>query len=170
MSRSFRIELLDEHDREQFDCGQEELNKYFKTLVSQEVRRLVTKCYVLVENETEEVAGYYTLAAASVPLRDLPEQITKRLPRYPSVPVVRLGRMAVDLRYRQRKLGDVLIADAIQRSIESDIGICAVVVDAKDDALVEFYKKRGFISLSSAGRTLFLPLTGEPLKRLARST
>jgi ribosomal protein S18 acetylase RimI-like enzyme len=113
----------------------------------------------MVENETEKVAGYYTLAAGGVPIGDLPEQITKRLPRYPSVPVARIVRLAVDLRYRGRKLSDALIANAIQRSIVSDIAVFAVVVDAKDDALVAFYRDRGFISLPSARHTLFLPLS-----------
>ncbi len=166
MSRPFRIELLKKHDRTQFECGQEELDEYFKVRVGQDVRRRVTVCYVLVENESEEIAGYYTLAAGGVPVGELPEMITKRLPRYPSVPVARIGRLAVDQRYRGQKLGDALMADAIRRSIDSDVAVFAVVVDAKDDSLMAFYKNRGFVSLSSAPHTLFLPLS-EAIKRLA---
>lgn len=166
MSRSFRIELLEKHDRVGFDCGQDTLNKYFRSFVSEDVRRHLTVCYVVVENETDDVAGYYTLAAGGVLVGDLPKQLIKRLPRYPSLPVARIGRLAVDLRYRGRRLSDALIADAIRRSVESTVAVFAIVVDAKDESLVTFYRDRGFVSLSSAPNTLFLPLS-EAIKRLA---
>jgi len=166
MSCPFRIELLEKHDRTRFKCGQEELDEYFRGRVSQDVRRRVTTCYLLVDSESEEISGYYTLSAGGVPVGDLPEGITKRLPRYPSVPVARIGRLAVDLRYRGRKLSDALMADAIRRSIKSDIAVFAVVVDAKDESLVAFYMARGLVSLSSAPNTLFLPLS-DAIKRLA---
>ncbi len=60
------------------------------------------------------IAGYYTLAAAGVPLADMPAELAKRLPRYRSVPVARLGRLAVDQAYRGRKLGSALLWDAVQ--------------------------------------------------------
>ncbi len=85
------------------------------------------------------------------------------------MPVARIGRLAVDLSYRGRKLSDALMADAMRRSIESDIAVYAVVVDAKDDSLVKFYRDRVFISLPSAQDTLFLPLS-EAIKKLAKST
>jgi len=163
----FRIESLEKHDRTIFDCGVEPLNDYFLTRVRQDIRRHVTKCYVAVDNETEQIAGYYTLAAGAVVLNDLPEQIVKRLPRYPSVPIVRIGRLAVDWRYQGRKLGSALLADALKRSIDSEIAAFAAVVDAKDADAVAFYEHHGFMILPSSDKTLFLPLS-DALKRLAR--
>ena len=83
----------------------EALDQYFRRQVTQDVRRRVTACYVAIEVSGSEVAGYYTLAAAGIPLTDMPADLAKRLPRYPSVPVARLGRLAVHQSYRGRKLG-----------------------------------------------------------------
>jgi hypothetical protein len=77
--------------------------------VTQDVRRRATACYVAADAATSRIAGYYTLAAGGVLLSDLPDALTKRLPRYPSVPVARLGRLAVDAAYRGRKLGAALL-------------------------------------------------------------
>ena len=111
-----------------------------------------------VEADTGKVAGYYTLAAAGVPLGELPESLVKRLPRYPSVPVARLGRLAVDLAYRGRKLGGALVWDAAMRALRSEVAVAALVVDAKDEAAEAFYRHLGFVSLEGEGRRLVLPL------------
>ena len=83
---------------------------------------------------TGKVAGHYTLAAGGVPLTDLPESLTKRLPRYPSVPVARVGRLAVDKTFHGNKLGGALLADAAIRTIRamrSDVAVFALVVDTR---------------------------------------
>ena len=104
------------HDRERFACGVEALDVYFARQVTQDVRRRASACYVAVEAKTGKVAGYYTLAAGGVPLTDLPEALSKRLPRYPSVPVARVGRLAVDKAFHGNKLGGALLADAAIRA------------------------------------------------------
>lgn len=167
MTPPFRIELLGSHDREQFDCGVEALNDYFRVRVSQDVRRRVALCYVAIEEATDRVAGNYTLAASGVALGDLPKAVVKRLPRYPTVPAVRIGRLAVDRDFQGRKLGGVLLFDAIRRTCESGIAAFAVIVDAKDDHAAAFYKHYGFVPLESTGRSLFLPI-GDALKRLMK--
>jgi GNAT superfamily N-acetyltransferase len=156
----YRIERLDAHDRSGFDCGVPALNAYLKTQAGQEVRRRVTACFLLVEQASEAIAGYYTLAAGSVLLSDLPEATAKKLPRYPTVPIVRIGRLAIDFRYQGKKLGGVLLYDAIKRAAHSDIGAFAIVVDAKDDDAVAFYEHHGFIAFASAPRVLFLSIAG----------
>lgn len=157
----FHIDQLgDHHDRTGFACGVEALDWYFHTQVTQEIRRRATACYVAVEGQGVKVAGYCTLAAAGVALTDLPNDIIKRLPRYPSVPAARLGRLAVDTSYRGQKLGAALLWDAIQRSCRSEIAVFALIVDAKDDPAVRFYQHHGFVSFASQPRQLFLPLTG----------
>jgi ribosomal protein S18 acetylase RimI-like enzyme len=155
----FEIEPLGPtHDRAGFSCGVEALDRYFHEQVSQDVKRRATACYVAVEAATSKVAGYYTLAAAGVALSDLPEKLAKRLPRYPSVPVARLGRLAVALDYRGQKLGAALLWDAMARSARSEVAVFALVVDAKDDQAEAFYRHHGFQPFGGLARQLVLPL------------
>jgi GNAT superfamily N-acetyltransferase len=165
MTSPFVIEVLDsKHDRKVFSCGVEALDRYFRTQVTQEVRRRATGCYVAVDAVTAKVTGYYTLAAAGIPLADLPPELAKRLPRYPSVPVARLGRLAVDRAYRGQKLGAALLWDAVQRSLRSEVIVFALVVDAKDDQAEAFYQHHGFVSFGSQARQLVVPLTAFNMK------
>ena len=87
MSNPFRLELLgDAHDRTGFACGQDPLDRYFQTQATQDIRRRVATCFVAVEVTTGLVAAYYTLASAGIPIIDLPADLTKKPPRYPSIP------------------------------------------------------------------------------------
>jgi ribosomal protein S18 acetylase RimI-like enzyme len=156
----FLIEVLGaDHDRAGFSCGIEALDRYFREQVTQDVRRRATACYVAIDAATSQVAGYYTLAAAGVILADLPPALAKRLPRYPSVPVARLGRLAVDTAYRGRKLGGALLWDAVARSMRSEIAVFALVVDAKDEQAEDFYRHHGFVPFGGQAGQLVLPLT-----------
>ena len=102
-----------------FACGVEALDRYFREQVGQDIKRRATACYVAFDLATGKLAGYYTLSAAGVPLGELPESVVKKLPRYPSVPVARLGRLAVDMAYRGKGLGGALVWDAVSGSIRS---------------------------------------------------
>jgi GNAT superfamily N-acetyltransferase len=114
-------------------------------------------CFVALTGE-EYIAGFYTLAAASVLLTDLPSSTGKKLPRYPTVPAVRMGRLAVDQRFKGLGLGGALLADALARAAHSEIAACAMVVDAKDKKAADFYQHHGFIPFPNSPLTLFLPL------------
>lgn len=162
MGSSFRVTLLDGSlDRSGFVCGSEPLDRYFQQQVTQDMRRRVTACFVALSDE--RIAGYYTLASASVLLSDLPEKLQKKLPRYPSVPTVRMGRLAVDQSFKGQGLGGALLADALLRTRNAEIAAYALVVDAKDDLAVAFYLHHGFIAFASQPRTLFFPLAGLPV-------
>ena len=142
---TFFIEpLSSSHDRAGFACGVEALDRYFHQQVGQDVRRRVTACFVACETTTRNVAGFYTLAAASIPLAEMPAPLAKRLPRYPSVPVARLGRLAVATDCHGRKLGAALLWDAVDRATRSELAVCALVVDAKDEQAGQFYRHYGF--------------------------
>lgn len=154
----FRVTLLDSAcERSHFNSGSAPLDGYFHRQVTQDVRRRVTACFVALTSEGR-AAGYYTLASASVLLAQLPASIAKKLPRYPLLPAVRMGRLAVDREYRGCGLGGALLADALDRAIRAEIAAFALLVDAKDDPAAAFYRHHGFIALPSAGMTLFLPL------------
>ncbi len=160
MSARFCIEPLTGHNRSEFHCGVEPLDRYFKEQVTQDIRRRATSSYVAVEVETAKIAGYYTLSASGIPLSEMPEELVKRLPRYPLVPVARMGRLAVDTGFRGNKLGAALLWDAAMRAVRSEVTVFALVVDAKDEAAEMFYRHHGFIALRSvpASRQFLLPL------------
>lgn len=159
MTPAFVVERLgSQHDRANFQSGVEALDRYLHAQVGQDVRRRVSACFVAIECETRVVAGYYTLAMSAVPLSDLPEATVRKLPRYPTVPTARLGRLAVDARFRGQGLGGALLWDAVERARASEIAAFALLVDAKDDRAAAFYRHHGFLTLSGDARALFLPL------------
>lgn len=159
MSAAFEIAVLSAaHAREEFSSGVDALDRYFRDQATQDVRRRSSSCYVALHTQSGKVGGYYTLAAAGVPLTDLPEATIKKLPRYPSVPVARIGRLAVDLAFRGQQLGAALLWDAAMRAQRSEVGIFALVVDAKNDAAAAFYRHHGFVPFGSQPRQFVMPL------------
>jgi len=167
VSAPFRLEPLnDRRDRDAFTCGHEALDRYFRTQATQDIRRRIATCFVAVENASDRIAGFYTLAAASIPTNDLPADIIKKLPRYPTLPAVRIGRLAVDVNFQGRGLGAGLLADALRRILVSPSAAFAMLVDAKDDNAVAFYERYGFRTLVGHARTLYLPIaTAEKIFR-----
>ena len=154
----FRIEpLAPAHDRKMFSSGSEPLDRYFRELVTQDVKRRVSNCFVALDDE-DPVAGYYTFAATSLPLTELSAEEAKRLPRYPLMPAGLIGRLAIDRRFQGRRLGGALIMDAAARAAGSDPAIFALIVDAKDEAAAAFYEHLQFRRFASRPRTLFLPI------------
>jgi predicted N-acetyltransferase YhbS len=154
----FKIEPLQKkHDRTQFNSNSEALNRYFHQQVSQDIRRKLTTCYVAV-CKSNDIAGFFTLSSASIFLGDLPLSIPKKLPRYPTIPAVRMGRLAVDRRFNGKGLGGALLAEALVRSAGPEIAAFALVVDAKDEVAFAFYEHHGFIPLETDQMSLFFPL------------
>ena len=167
MEEAFRIEPLSgAHDRSQFVSGSEALDRYFQTQASQDIKRRIATCCVAVEEKRREVVGYYTLTATSVALSAFSPEIVKKLPRYPVVPAVLLGRLAVTRRHQGQGLGGVLLADALKRTSRAELGVFAMLVDAKDEAAQRFYEHHGFTLLPGDQRRLCLPIA-TALQRLA---
>lgn len=160
----FRVLPLDAaQDRTAFNSGSKALDDYFRQQITQDMRRRVTACFVALDRG-QQIAGYYTLASASLLFSDLPDTLAKKLPRYPSVPAIRMGRLAVDRGFQGQGLGAALLADALRRAIRSEIAAYAMLVDAKNDSAAGFYQHHGFILLADSPLTLFLPLaTAKPL-------
>ena len=71
-----------------------------------------------------------------------------------------LGRLAVSTDFRGQRIGETLLMDALHRSLElsRQVASAGVIVDAKDDSAVSFYKKYGFLELPTVKRRLFLPM------------
>ena len=158
MNAPFAIEkLANAHDRAALFCGVAALDRYLKEQASQDEKRHIATCFVALD-AAQAIAGYYTLAAASIPLSDLPKPVAKRLPRYPVVPAARLGRLAVSLAHRGKGLGGALVFDALIRAARSEVAAHAMIVDAKDGAAKAFYQHHGFLPFEHLPLTLFLPL------------
>lgn len=159
MTASLVIEPLDRsHDRKSLDCGVPALNRYLAEQASQDIRRRAAACYVAKDTDRDQIAGHYTLSAGDVALSALPPEIAGKLPRYPAVPVARVGRLAVILAFQGRKLGAALLWDAAARALRSEIAVFCLAVDAKDDQAAAFYAHFGFVALADHPRLLVLPL------------
>ncbi len=149
-----------QHDRTAFHCGAEALDRYLKQQARQDVDKRVAAPFVAVNPPDTRVLGYYTLSASVLTLADLPDELARKLPRYPQLPVTLLGRLAVDESTKGQGLGEHLLLDALHRSLAhaDQIVAMAVVVDAKDESAVSFYRHYGFLPLQSQPSRLFVPM------------
>ncbi|MBO9665485.1 MAG: GNAT family N-acetyltransferase [Bdellovibrio sp.] len=157
MSWSF-VSYDSKYIKENFDCGKPVLNNYLKTKMSQDMKRKAN-VPTLAINDRNEVVGYYTLSAGEVQFENFPAELKKKIAPYP-VSVARLGRLAVDQSMHGKGLGADLLAHAIRKTegVSQEIGMRALVVDAKDEDAESFYKHFGFDYLltNSSRKSLFL--------------
>lgn len=151
--------LRKEHERAEFSCGKPLLDSFLQALVSQYEKRRLGRTYVATEQGHCRVAGYYTLSAASCDVNFLPESLRKKLPNQP-VPTIHLGRLAVDLSSRGKRLGETLLFHALHAALDLSLKLGAFGVDlwAIDDDARTFYQKYGFVVLQDAPLHLFLPM------------
>jgi len=150
------VPIMEKVELQSFDCGIPELNDYLKRYAGQNRRKGLGRTYVLVPAEGEPLAaGYHTLSMAQVDLQNLPEPHRKNLPKYP-VPAVRLGRLAVDRKWQGTGLGEILLMDAIRRSVVAVQSVAAkfMIVDAKNKKAEEFYVRYGFHSFEGDSHSL----------------
>ncbi len=150
--------LAAQHDRTHFDCGDPSLNDFLRRLARQQAERGFNRTYVAAEAEGSQILGFYALSAGAVEFEHWPTGL--RLPRYP-VPVARIGRLAVDRRWQGQGIGRMLLRHALQVSVAlaCQIGLYAVVVDAKIAAAAAFYAHFGFQPFQDGSLRLFLPLS-----------
>ena len=161
MKLEFVIELLDKkHIRDNFDCGEESLNIFLKQFARQNSERGFGRTFVAVLPNETDVLGYYTISAGSVAFDAVPE----KLPRYP-IPTAHLGRLAADLKMRGQRLGELLLVDALARTVAvaEEFGIYAIELFALNENAKKFYLKYGFIELKDDKNHLYLPI--ETLKK-----
>lgn len=158
---AWTIEPFDKkrHDRAAFDCGVAALNDWLATKVGQFEKRDLARTYVLVEDGETAIRGYYALSNHTVVYDALPEDQAKGLPHI-DMPVVLIGRLAVDASLHGEGLGEFLLLDALRRAeyLATKIGVRAVEVDASNEAAKRFYKRYGFLALRDDPRHMFLPM------------
>lgn len=162
MARPYRVELLNAaHNRAAFSCGAPALDRYLQQQASQDMRRDVARVFVLCEGDRVDVLGYYTLSATSIEYVALPAALARRLPRYPTLPALLLGRLAINTGHQRQGLGRVLLSSALNRCLQvsqGDVAAMAVIVDAKDDDAARFYERSDFMRFPNQPARLFLPM------------
>jgi GNAT superfamily N-acetyltransferase len=147
------------HDRSGFSCGDELLDTFLKTLVTQYEKRRLGRTFVATVSGDNKVLGYYTSAAGSFALDALPEVARKGLPKHP-MPTVHLGRLAVAISCQGKRLGEALLFHFLHQALEisRNLGVFAIDVWAMHDEARPFYLKYGFIPLEDAPLHLYLPI------------
>jgi GNAT superfamily N-acetyltransferase len=158
---SWRIERLSRsHERRYFACGEATLDEYLARFARQNHESGIAKTFVAVEPDVpRRVIAYYSISAGAIDRENLPPRAAKRFPRFP-VPVARLSRLAVDQGFQGEGLGEYLLMDALRRVLRAseDIGIVAVLLDAKHEKARRFYARYEFESLPDRPLTLWLPM------------
>lgn len=137
--------------RENFECGKSSLNDYLKKQVSQDIKKKLSVCFVLLAEDQKSIIGYYTLANGSIPFESVPPNLRKKFPKsYDYIPVTLLGRLALDDQIKGEGFGSKILIDALKRSLkvsEESLGSIAVIADPLDVEAENYYSHFGFIKL-----------------------
>ncbi len=165
---ALKIEPLNskQHDRSTFECGVESLDRYLRKTANQDLKKKIATVFVLVDSPNDNIIAYYTLSSYTVEITELDNSLAKRLPRYPLLPATLLGRLAVDRNYRGQRLGELMLIDALKKSLVATekVASLAVIAEAIDEKAVSFYRKYGFRSFT--GNTMKLYMTMQSIKEL----
>ena len=154
------------HDRESFDCDEDELNNFIRTLAAKHMEVGVSTTRLLpslkpLANGKFSIGAFFTVAPGSIARSDLPQEFATRLPHYP-IPVFLLAQLAVDRSYKGQGIGKVTLIAALEFlfKVNQHMAAYAVIVDCINSGAESFYLKFGFEELCKYnGRTrMFLPM------------
>ena len=154
----FSIEPLSSaHERSDFDCGVEDLNRFLKQYAFQNQKKHFVRTYVGLHDR--KIIGYYSLAFGAVKQDVVPESLTRGMGRY-TLPAIILGRLAVHTDYQGQRIGLGLLKDAVLRAKQAEQigGLRVIIVHAKDDSAKNFYMKYGFVEALDDPLTLLFPI------------
>lgn len=143
------------HDLTSFKSGNEPLDDWLRLRALKSEGRS-SRTYVVAEASV--AVGYYCLSTGAEKRAALPAKLSRNTPD--PVPLILLGRLAVDMRHRGRGIGAGLLKDALQRvaQVSRAVGSRAVIVHAIDENAKTFYFRYGCIEFPQGSRTLFLPI------------
>jgi predicted GNAT family N-acyltransferase len=146
------------HDRAAFSCEEPALERYLKTQARQDAEKNLAAVFVMTP-DSKTIAGFYTLSHYSIQTTEIPEAVARKLTRQGVVPATLIGRLARNSGNRGTGAGDLLLLNALRRclDISKQAASWAVVVDAKNEKAVKFYKKWGFNEFPSQPMKLFMP-------------
>ncbi len=146
------------HNRDAFDCGDNELNVFLHRHARQSHLKGGSKTYLAVNTKNKKILGYYSLSPASIAYKSTPKVIKCGLARH-DIPVFRLARLAIDVSVQGQGLGGQLLLSAGRRSllVALQAGGVALLIDAKNDRVAEWYASYGAIPMPEEKLTLLLP-------------
>jgi predicted GNAT family N-acyltransferase len=155
------IFILDKtHNRNAFECEEQQLTDYIKKQVSQDIKKKLAVCFVAIDSDNN-VIGYYTLSSESLGREQIPDKYLRKVPQNYNAPVILLGRLARNITAKGTGLGEHLLLDALFRAFtlsEESIGAMAVIVDPMNQFAIKFYEKYGFEQLPDSEK-MFLPMS-----------
>lgn len=130
------------HDLSRFQCGEPELDDWLKRRALPSEEHGASRSYVVCVGQ--RVVGYYALAVGAAAHTVSPGRVRRNMPN--PVPVMVIGRLAVDLNFQGRGIGSALLKDAVLRTVHAAeiAGIRAILVHAISDTAKRFYERSGF--------------------------
>ncbi len=148
--------LRADHDLSGFQCGAPVLDEWLRKRAPGNEGSGASRSYVVCEGV--RVLAYYSLATGSVEHSHAPGRVRRNMPD--PIPVMILGRLAVDVSVQGQGIGRGLLKDAILRTLKAAqiAGIRAILVHALDETAAGFYRKHGFLDSPIDSLTLMLPL------------
>jgi GNAT superfamily N-acetyltransferase len=148
-----------QHNREAFDCGDEALNEFLRRFARKSHERGGAKTFVAVaDSDPSSVLGFYSLSPASISYARAPEIVRRGLARY-EVPAFRLARLAVGRQFHGQGTGGRLLLAAGRRCLRAatEVGGVALLIDAKNERVAQWYASYGAFPLLDAPLSLMLP-------------
>lgn len=148
--------LAQTHDSSTFDCGQNTLNNWLKNTALKNEKNGGSRTFVVCEGK--KVIAYYTLAAGSVSHGEVPGKVRRNMPE--PIPVMVLGRLAVDKSHQSKGIGKALLRDALLRviAISKQAGVKAMMLHALTEEVKRFYLRQGFIASPTNEMTMMIPI------------
>ena len=149
--------LTENHEIKDFNCGEGVLNDWLKKRALKNQTNNASHTIVICQNNS--VVGYYAIAAGSIERTQAPKPIARNMPEH--IPIIVLGRLAIDKKYQRQRLGAALLKDALLRSltISRDIGVRAILVHTLSKQAKEFYLQYGFVETPFEPMTLMLSIS-----------
>jgi GNAT superfamily N-acetyltransferase len=158
--------ITPDHVLADFDSGEPSLDDWLKRRALKNHASGASRCFVICAGT--QVVGYYCLSAGGIGHTDAPKAMRRNMPD--PIPVLLLGRLAIDRRYHNQGLGSALLRDAMLRAINvaGNAGIVAILVHALGEQARQFYLSRGFVASSLQPMTLMMTL--ETIRSILRET
>jgi GNAT superfamily N-acetyltransferase len=150
------VPLSADHLLSDFESGESSLDEWLKKRAVKNQASGASRCFVICQKNT--VIGYYTLSAGVIAHESAPKQMWRNMPD--PLPVLLLGRLAIDKNYHNQGLGSALLQDAMMRAINvaQEAGIFAILVHALSEQAKRFYLSRGFVESPLRPMTLIMTL------------
>ena len=148
--------LSAKHDFLDFNCGKPVLDDWLKKKALKNHTEGASRTFVVTDEETAQVAGFYSISTSSVTHDSVPGNVRRNMPD--PIPTILLGRLAVDTRYANRGIGTGLMKDCYKRvaSVAEQVGVRALLVHALDEESRQFYLHLGFSESPIQARTLMI--------------